>query len=60
MVYDDNLAFNYFELASSPTQGITLSVSPHTYGNAGGYLLTQASYSLYLDVSMSLSTYQFQ
>ena len=60
MIYDDNLAFNYFELASAPTSSITLSTSPYDYGSAGGYLLTQATYSLYLDVTMDLSSYQFE
>lgn len=60
MVYDDNLAFNYFELASAPTSSITLTTSPHSYGSAGGYLLTQAQYSMYLDVAMSISSSQFQ
>lgn len=41
MVYDDNLAFNYFELASTPSESITLTSNPFDYGNAGGYLLTQ-------------------
>lgn len=60
MVYDDNLAFNYFELASAPSQTITLSATPYSYGAAGGYLLTQAQYNLYLDVTMNVSSYHFQ
>jgi hypothetical protein len=40
MVYDDNLAFNYFQLAASPTQLITLAATPYSFGTAGGYLLT--------------------
>ncbi len=40
MVYDDNLAFNYFQLASTPSQLITLLSTPFNYGNVGGYLLT--------------------
>lgn len=60
MVYDDNLAFNYFELAAAPTQTITLAATPYAFGNAGGYLLTQAVYSLYLDVVMTIPSYQFQ
>ena len=41
MVYDDNLAFNYFQLAASPSQLITISASPLSFGSAGGYLLIQ-------------------
>lgn len=59
MVYDDNLAFNYFSLASTPSQTITLAVSPYNYGNAGGYLLTQQQYSLNLDVTLNISSYHF-
>jgi hypothetical protein len=57
MVYDDNLAFNYFSLASTPSQSITLAVSPYNFGNAGGYLLTQNQYALNLDVTLNLPTY---
>ena len=39
---------------------MTLTASPHSFGSAGGYLLTQAQYSIYLDVVMSISTSQFQ
>jgi hypothetical protein len=39
MVYDDNLAFNFFSLSSTPSKSITLVASPFNYGNAGGYLL---------------------
>lgn len=39
MVYDDNLAFNFFELSSTPSQSITLVASPFDFGTAGGYLL---------------------
>lgn len=60
MVYDDNLAFNYFQLAPAPTKSITLSATPYAFGSAGGYLLTQAVYSMYLDVTTNLDTYQFQ
>lgn len=60
MVYDDNLAFNYFELASAPASTITLSATPYNYGAAGGYLLTQAQYNLYLDVTMNVPSYHFQ
>lgn len=60
MVYDDNLAFNYFELAPAPTQSITIATTPYAFGSAGGYLLTQATYSMYIDVSMNIPSYQFQ
>lgn len=60
MVYDDNLAFNYFELVSAPSQTLTLSATPYNFGTAGGYLLTQAEYDIYLDVSMDISEYQFE
>jgi hypothetical protein len=59
MVYDDNLAFNYFQLASSPSNLITLAATPYNYGTAGGYLLTQKIYSLYLDVSLNIPSYYF-
>lgn len=59
MVYDDNLAFNYFSLASTPSQTITLAVSPYGFGAAGGYLLTQQSYSLNLDVTLNVPSYHF-
>jgi hypothetical protein len=59
MIYDDNLAFNYFSLASTPSQTISLSVSPYNFGNAGGYLLTQKQYSLNLDISLNISSYHF-
>jgi hypothetical protein len=59
MIYDDNLAFNYFSLASTPSQTINLAVSPYNFGNAGGYLLTQNQYSLNLDVTLNISSYQF-
>ena len=60
MVYDDNLAFNYFELVPAPTKSITLAATPYAFGNAGGYLLTQAIYNMYLDVTMNIPNYQFQ
>ena len=60
MVYDDNLAFNYFELAPAPTQSITIQTTPYSFGASGGYLLTQATYSMYLDVTMNVASYQFQ
>jgi hypothetical protein len=59
MVYDDNLAFNYFSLASTPPQAITLAVSPYNFGNAGGYLLTQKTYSMNMDVTLNISSYHF-
>jgi hypothetical protein len=59
MIYDDNLAFNYFQLASTPSKLITLTSTPFSYGNAGGYLLTQQSYQLYLDVNLNLPTYTY-
>lgn len=60
MVYDDNLAFNYFLLESAPTEGITLAVTPYNFGSSAGYLLTEAEYEVYLDVDMAIPTYQFQ
>ena len=60
MVYDDNLAFNYFQLAPAPTQSITIQTTPYAFGAAGGYLLTQATYSMHLDVTMNVASYQFQ
>jgi hypothetical protein len=59
MIYDDNLAFNYFSLASTPSQTITLATSPYNFGTAGGYLLTQKQYSLNLDVALNISSYQY-
>jgi hypothetical protein len=59
MVYDDNLAFNYFQLAASPSQLITVSATPYNYGASGGYLLTQQIYSMYLDVALNLPTYYY-
>lgn len=59
MVYDDNLAFNYFSLASTPSQTISLTAQPYGFGAAGGYLLTQKQYSLNLDVSLNISSYHF-
>jgi hypothetical protein len=58
MIYDDNLAFGYFELASTPPNAITLVASPFNFGNAGSYLLTENTYSLNLDVSLNFSAYQ--
>jgi hypothetical protein len=57
MVYDDNLAFNYFQLAASPSQLITVAATPYNFGASGGYLLTQKVYSMYLDVTLNLPTY---
>lgn len=59
MVYDDNLAFNYFQLAASPNQLITVAATPYSFGSAGGYLLTQKVYSLYLDIALNLPTYYY-
>lgn len=59
MVYDDNLAFNYFQLAAAPSQLITLASTPYNYGASGGYLLIQQSYFTYLDVSLSLPSYYY-
>ncbi len=59
MIYDDNLAFNYFQLATTPSKLITLTSTPFSYGNAGGYLLTQQSYQLYLDAKLNLPAYQY-
>lgn len=57
MVYDDNLAFGYFQLAATPSQLIALTVTPYNFGVAGGYLLTQQAYNLYLDVALSVPSY---
>ena len=57
IVYDDNLAFNYFQLAATPSQLITLAASPYNYGTSGGYLLTQKEYSMYLDTTLNLPSY---
>lgn len=59
MVYDDNLAFNYFQLAASPSQLITLASTPYNYGASGGYLLIQQSYYSYLDVTLNLPSYYY-
>jgi hypothetical protein len=59
VVYDDNLAFNYFQLAATPSQLITLAATPHSFGASGGYLLTQQEYSMYLDVTLSLPSYYY-
>jgi hypothetical protein len=59
MVYDDNLAFNYFQLAATPSQLITVAATPYSYGSSGGYLLTQQIYSIYLDVTLNLPTYYY-
>ena len=59
MIYDDNLAFNYFQLAATPSQLITLAATPYNFGTSGGYLLTQKSYSMYLDVTLSIPNYYY-
>ena len=59
MTYDDNLAFNYFQLASTPSQLITILATPYNYGPSGGYLLTQKAYSMYFDVTLALPTYYY-
>ena len=59
MIYDDNLAFNYFQLAATPSQLITLAATPYNFGTSGGYLLTQKAYSMYLDTTLSLSSYYY-
>jgi hypothetical protein len=41
MIYDDNLAFNYFSLASTASKSISLTASPFNFGSAGNFLLTQ-------------------
>lgn len=56
IVYDDNLAFNYFQLASTPPQTISLISTPYNFGSSGGYLLTQKTYDLYLDVTMEIGS----
>lgn len=57
MVYDDNLAFNYFSLSSQASKSITLIASPFNFGTAGSYLLTQNTYSMNLDVTLNISGY---
>jgi hypothetical protein len=59
MVYDDNLAFNYFQLAASPSQLITISATPFNFGSSGGYLLIQKVYSMYLDVILNIPSYYY-
>lgn len=59
MVYDDNLAFQYFELGNNPANLITLAVTPSNYGAANGYLKTQASYTLLLDSTINIPSYEF-
>jgi hypothetical protein len=57
MVYDDNLAFQYFELGNSPANLITLATTPTGYSSANGYLSTQASYTLLLDSTINIPSY---
>ena len=57
MVYDDNLAFQYFELANSPANLITLAVTPSNFGATNNYLKTQASYTLLLDSTINIPSY---
>ena len=59
MVYDDNLAFNYFQLGASPSQLITVASTPYNFGTSGGYLLTQQAYNTYLDVTLNLPSYYY-
>ena len=59
MIYDDNLAFNYFQLAATPSQLITLAATPYNFGVSGGYLLTQNAYSIYLDTTLSIPSYYY-
>ena len=59
MVYDDNLGFGYFQLSATPIQLITVAATPYNYGAAGGYLLTQQVYGLYLDVTLNIPSYYF-
>jgi hypothetical protein len=59
MVYDDNLAFNYFSLASTSPKSISLTATPFGFGTAGSYLLTEKQYSMNLDVSLNVSSYLF-
>ena len=59
MVYDDNLAFNYFQLAATPSQLITIAATPYNFGTSGGYLLTQKEYSMYLDITLNLPSYYY-
>lgn len=56
VVYDDNLAFTYFQLEATPPSTISLISTPHSFGSSGGFLLTQASYSLFLDVTIDILT----
>ncbi len=59
IVYDDNLAFNYFQLAATPSQLITVAATPYNFGTSGGYLLIQKSYNMYLDVSLNIPSYYY-
>lgn len=59
MVYDDNLAFQYFELSSSPANLITLSVTPSGFTGTNGFRKTQATYQLLLDSTLNIPTYEF-
>lgn len=59
MVYDDNLAFQYFELGNSPANLITLAVTPSGFSGNNGYLKTQASYTLLLDSTINIPSYEF-
>lgn len=59
MIFDDNLAFNYFQLAATPSQLITVAATPYNFGVSGGYLLIQQIYSMYLDVTLNLPTYYY-
>lgn len=59
IVYDDNLAFNYIQLAPTPSQIITVAATPYNYGTSGGYLLISKSYNMYLDVSLNIPSYYY-
>jgi hypothetical protein len=60
MVYDDNLAFGFFELEPPPQQSIDLVLTPNAYGNNGSNYLIDAVYSLFVDVTLNYSTIQYQ
>jgi hypothetical protein len=60
MVYDDNLAFDYFLLEPPPLTSIILALTPNTYGNNGSNFLIGADYELFLDVTLNYSSFQYE
>jgi hypothetical protein len=60
MIYDDNLAFNFFSLEPAPIQNINLTITPYAYGNNGSNLLTYANYSIFIDININYSSIQYQ